>query len=74
MTMTIRLLLPCLALAGSAFAAEAPSALKGQYKKHHRPIMAQLGLGEFEDAVKALKKLSKQDPDDAETQYCLAMA
>ena len=48
--------------------------LKGQYKKQHRPIMAQLGRGEFDDALKALRKLARKAPGDAETQYCLAMA
>ena len=48
--------------------------VKGQYKKQHRPVMAQLGRGEFDDALKTLRKLARQSPEDAETQYCLAMA
>ncbi|MCH2059633.1 MAG: alkaline phosphatase D family protein [Verrucomicrobiales bacterium] len=45
-----------------------------QYKKQHRPVMAQLGRGEFTDALKALAELERQFPGDAETQFCLALA
>ena len=59
-----------LCVAGAAGAKEK----KNQYKKQHRPVIAQLGQGEFNDALKALGKLDRQWPDDAETQYCLALA
>ncbi len=48
--------------------------IKNQYKKHHRPVMAQLGRGEFDEAIKVLGKLNRQFPNDAETQYCMALA
>jgi alkaline phosphatase D len=61
----------CVLCVAGTTAAKEP---KNQYKKQHRPVMAQLGRGEFDNAIKALKKLNRQFPDDAETQFCLALA
>jgi len=48
--------------------------LSGQYKKHHRPIMAKLGMGQFQSAILDLKSYLKKAPHDEETLYCLALA
>ena len=48
--------------------------LPGQYKKYHRPIMAKLGIGEFQSAILELKTYLRKAPHDAETLFCLALA
>ncbi|MCH2024249.1 MAG: alkaline phosphatase D family protein [Verrucomicrobiales bacterium] len=48
--------------------------LPGQYKKHHRPIMAKLGTGQFHSAITELKSFLKKAPHDEETLYCMALA
>ena len=50
-----------------------PKVLPGQYKKHHRPIIAKLGTGQFKSALKDLNSYLKKEPDDQETLFCLSL-
>lgn len=51
-----------------------PASGAGQYKRRHRGPVIRMTKGDFDGALQRLEKLQKEQPDDPETFYCLALA